>query len=82
MNSGAISCPFGSKGADGLKIKALAAALSVTTGSFYWHFKNADDFHRRLLEYWIEWDTRETIREAREDEQPMQRIQEIVEQKS
>jgi AcrR family transcriptional regulator len=69
------------KGPDGLKIKGLAVALGVTTGSFYWHFKNVREFHRKLLEYWIDWDTKQTIREARENENPMQRIETLVEQK-
>ena len=68
-------------GPDELKIKMLAESLGVTTGSFYWHFKSAADFHRKLLEHWIDWDTRQTIQEAREDEHPMQRIEEIVAQK-
>ena len=69
------------KGPEGLKIKSLADALGVTTGSFYWHFKNAAEFHGKLLDYWIDWDTKQTIREAREDEHPMQRIKEIVQRK-
>ena len=69
------------EGPDGLKIKGLAESLGVTTGSFYWHFKDVGDFHRKLLDYWIDWDTRQTIQEAREDELPMQRIEEIVDQK-
>ncbi len=68
-------------GPDGLKINRLADSLGVTTGSFYWHFKNAAEFHRKLLDFWIDWDTKQTIREAREDEHPMQRIEAIVEQK-
>ena len=69
------------EGPDGLKINGLAESLGVTTGSFYWHFKNAGEFHRKLLEYWIDWDTKQTIREAREDEHPMQSIKTIVAQK-
>lgn len=69
------------QGPDGLKLKRLAGTLGVTTGSFYWHFRHASEFHRRLLDYWLDWDTKQTIREAREDEHPMQRIEAIVEQR-
>lgn len=72
---------LGRDGHEGLKVKDLAGSLGVTTGSFYWHFKNAAEFHRKLLDYWVDWDTRQTIRDAREDDQPMQRIEELVEQK-
>ena len=72
---------LGREGHQGLKIRRLADLLGVTSGSFYWHFKNIAEFHQKLLEYWIDWDTKQTIREAREDENPMQRIEFIVEQK-
>jgi len=35
-----------------LRIAALVEAVGVTKGSFYWHFKNRDDFVRGLIEYW------------------------------
>jgi len=70
------------EGPDGLRIKSLAESLSVTTGSFYWHFKNAAEFQHKLLEYWVDWDTKQTIKEAREDQHPMQRIKAIVAQKN
>ena len=34
------------------QIKGLAAALGVSRGSFYWHFKNRNDFVLSLLDYW------------------------------
>jgi len=37
-----------------LNIQDLAAALDVSRGSFYWHFKNRDNFVRALLDYWHE----------------------------
>lgn len=30
----------------------MARSLGVTKGSFYWHFKDRNDFLDRLLEYW------------------------------
>lgn len=33
-------------------IDELVKKLGVTKGSFYWHFKNRDDFIRKLLDYW------------------------------
>ncbi len=35
-----------------LKIDHLVASLGVTKGSFYWHFKNRNDFVVNLVEYW------------------------------
>jgi AcrR family transcriptional regulator len=37
-----------------LKAAKLARMLSVTTGSFYWHFAGVAEFRFGLLEYWKE----------------------------
>lgn len=37
-----------------LRIDALVRQVGVTKGSFYWHFKNRDDFVRCLIDYWHE----------------------------
>ena len=39
-------------GVDGVKVAPLAASLGVTTGSFYWHFKNRRELLELLLDYW------------------------------
>ena len=43
---------IGKKGASELAVESLAQKLGVTKGSFYWHFKNRDNFFRQLIEYW------------------------------
>lgn len=40
------------RGVDGVKIVVIAERLGVTSGSFYWHFKNLQDLLDCLLEYW------------------------------
>ena len=42
------------KGQAGLSIQGLSAELGVSRGSFYWHFKDRNDFVHALLEYWYE----------------------------
>ena len=37
-----------------LRIDSLVKKVGVTKGSFYWHFKNRDDFVRSLIDYWHE----------------------------
>jgi AcrR family transcriptional regulator len=39
-------------GIDSVKVAPLAAHLGVTTGSFYWHFKNRRELLEALLDYW------------------------------
>ena len=45
---------FSKKGQAGLSIQSLSEALSVSRGSFYWHFKNRDDLVHALLQHWYE----------------------------
>ena len=35
-----------------LRIDELATRLGVSKGSFYWHFRNREDFVHRLASYW------------------------------
>ena len=37
-----------------LRINNLVAEVGVTKGSFYWHFKDREDFVHRLIDYWHE----------------------------
>lgn len=63
--SGALKlCETG--GIDGLKIERLATALGVTSGSFYWHFKNRQELLAELLGYWEREMTDSAIAAARE----------------
>lgn len=40
------------QGIDGVCIEFLAWCLGVTKGSFYWHFKDRDELHAAMLDYW------------------------------
>jgi len=40
------------EGIDKVSIAALARDLSVTKGSFYWHFKDREDLLQAMLEHW------------------------------
>jgi AcrR family transcriptional regulator len=35
-----------------LRIETICKALGVTKGSFYWHFKDRDDFVRSVVQFW------------------------------
>lgn len=39
-------------GVEAVRVEPMARSLGVTKGSFYWHFKDREDFLDRLLEYW------------------------------
>jgi AcrR family transcriptional regulator len=52
------------KGHAKLRIHELVKQLGVTRGSFYWHFKDRDDFVRALVEYYHQWSTDQVIVEV------------------
>jgi AcrR family transcriptional regulator len=45
------------KGIEAVRVEPLAKLLSVTRGSFYWHFKNRDELLEEILR---EWEARNT----------------------
>ncbi len=50
-----------SSGAAALKAEPLAASLKVSRGSFYWHFRDIEQFHIELLARWRQRATDEII---------------------
>lgn len=49
------------EGVQGLRIMPIAEQLGVTKGSFYWHFKNLDEYQSALLEEWEQSHTQAAI---------------------
>lgn len=60
----AASRALTSGGHQAVKVEKIARALKVSKGSFYWHFKNADDLKHMMLKKWVEIGTNEIIRNA------------------
>lgn len=48
---------FVQEGVESVRITRLADALSVTRGSFYWHFRDRDDLLDGLINLWAEKNT-------------------------
>ena len=67
-------------GIEGVKIVPLAERLGVTSGSFYWHFKNRGELYDVLLEYWVQKMTDVAIVEAKRfSGSPQERIWNLME---
>lgn len=47
-----------------IRIDNLCGLLQITKGAFYHHFKNIDGYIDALMEYWLEVNTFEFIREV------------------
>lgn len=71
---------LGTTGVEGVKIVPLAERLGVTSGSFYWHFKNRRDLHDALADYWEREMTDAAITAATQIEPPVERIWHLMEQ--
>ena len=68
-------------GLEGVKITPLAKRLGVTSGSFYWHFKNRRELHDALLDYWEYEMTDVAIEVAKRIKgHPVERIWHLMEQ--
>ena len=40
------------EGLNQFSVEALARKVGVTKGSFYWHFKDKEDYFKRVVDYW------------------------------
>ena len=67
---------LGERGVTGIKIDRMAERLHVTKGSFYWHFRDLDDFLDALATKWAdEMGTRYLATAGGPDEHPLVRMQ-------
>ena len=58
-----------------LRIDCLAKDMGVTKGSFYWHFKDRNDFVRKLADYWADHSTSQVIEAInRSGDNPQERL--------
>ena len=68
-----------SDGPDALTAARMTRELGVTKGSFYWHFKDRDQFLEALLDYWAEQSTQTVIRNRSYPDDPPARIRAVAE---
>jgi AcrR family transcriptional regulator len=67
------------QGIDKVRVAPLAKSMGVTTGSFYWHFKNRRELLDGLLGYWEREMTDTAIVQARQSEDaPADRILQLM----
>ncbi|NEQ66636.1 MAG: TetR/AcrR family transcriptional regulator [Symploca sp. SIO2D2] len=51
-------------GVETVRVEPLAKVMGVTKGSFYWHFKNRDDFLEAILQEWVKCQTNSIIEQV------------------
>lgn len=55
---------FIERGIEAVRVEPLAKSLNVTRGSFYWHFKNRDDFLEAISQEWEMLNTKHVIEQV------------------
>jgi len=53
------------RGVEGVKVVIIAKRMGITSGSFYWHFKNLRDLLDAMLECWENEKTDHIVEDAR-----------------
>ena len=64
-------------GPNALKVGSMAAELSVSRGSFYWHFRDVADFEAQVLHQW-ETATTDTVVRRLEADQRRDRLEQLI----
>ena len=67
-----------SEGIAKVSVVRIARDLGVTSGSFYWHFKDRNDLLRSLLDFWVRSQT-EAILEKVDQGTPSERLLKLME---
>jgi AcrR family transcriptional regulator len=65
-------------GVAALSIESLARELSVTKGSFYWHFPNRGALIKAAVSRWAERETEDVLARIDQEQNPRARIAKIV----
>lgn len=66
------------EGVGKVNVVRIARDLGVTSGSFYWHFKDRNDLLRSLLDFWVRSQT-EAILEEVDQGTPSERLLKLME---
>jgi len=66
-------------GIDRVRVESLAKDLGVTKGSFYWHFKDREQFFDEMLSFWAEQSTQTVITNVHYPTDPAARVRAVAE---
>ena len=65
---------FAQSGVDGLVIEKMSLELGCSKSSFYWYFKNRNEYITRLVERWAELSTQQVMIRSSERETPEEQL--------
>jgi AcrR family transcriptional regulator len=67
------------RGVEGVAVEPLAAALGITKGSFYWHFRSRSEVLEAAVLRWEERSTLTVIRDISPVDEPRERLKLLLE---
>ena len=70
---------LGEAGVEGIRIEQLARKLSVTKGSFYWHFKNRQGLVDAMIQRWLGMREEDRPSFSATSEEPSERLWKVIE---
>ena len=70
---------LGDAGVEGIRIEQLARKLSVTKGSFYWHFKNRQGLVDAMVQRWLGMREEDRPSFSATSEDPSERLWRVIE---
>ncbi len=66
-------------GPQAVKVEAIAKALQVSKGSFYWHFKDVSALKTEMLRHWLQVATHDVISDIADDEPgPQEQLKRLI----
>jgi AcrR family transcriptional regulator len=69
---------FGHGGKEALVVEQMSASLNVSKTSFYWHFKNKENFTKAVVEYWRKTRTYDFIEIANRELEPIDKLKSLI----
>jgi AcrR family transcriptional regulator len=66
------------EGIQGVRVEQLARRLKITKGSFYHHFKDRNDLHSAMLEYWRRRLVVDVIEQLEQIAEPRERLKRLI----
>ncbi len=65
-------------GPQAIKVEAIAKALQVSKGSFYWHFKDVSALKVEMLRHWLQVATHDVISDVADGPGPEEQLRQLV----
>ncbi len=70
---------FADKGEAGIIVDKMADKLKCNRSSFYWHFSSREEFINRIVDHWVDTDTRQIIQLTNKEGTAQEKLKKLLE---